>query len=288
MRAPSSSRRLRSRPPRHQLATEVVHLIDASGADAHPDHHLAFHATTEDGELSLGVRPIPIEVHPFTELAGLVAPSSWTVFGLQVHGTGHHLDEGTRHRTTTTFAVDRSGDEAALLRQGEDCMEPGPGAEGTIPDLCRRVLGLPTPPPPARTRLLFALAWLDRLLEAWSDPMRRRALMTSFTSVAALHPAVPSGGEPPSGPAELAAMAVEHAAAWPWARLRAEPATLVPPGGGLPAPVAAWMDDGAYARWLFGAYPDPAVLALDVVSLLGPVVGQEVQAALTRLFEDRS
>lgn len=288
MRASPSSRRLRSRPPRHAPVAELVRLVDASGADARPDHHLAFHATEEGGELVLGVRPIPVGVHPFAELAGLVAPGSWTIFGLQVHGTGHHLDHGTREHTTTTFAVDRRGGEAAVLRLGDRCLEPGPGAEGTIPDLCRRVLGLATPPPPARTRLLFALAWLDRLLEAWGDATQRRSLMRSFPSAAALHPAVAAPGEAPATPAALARLAGEHADAWPWSRLRAEPQAFAPPGGALPATVTAWLDDGAYARWLLGAYPDPAVLAVDVISLLGPVVGPEVQATLTGLLEDRS
>jgi hypothetical protein len=266
-----------------------VRLVDESLADDEPERgHVAFHAIVEDDEVALGLRPIAPGVHPFTELAGLVAPEAWQVFGLHVHGTGHHLEDGTRRPTTSTFAVDRHGGEAALLHDGDRCIEPGPGAVGTIPDLCRRVLGQPTPPAPARTRLLFAVAWLDRLLEAWGDPTQRRRLMTSFSAVAALHPAVTEGDDAPTEPTALAGRAIDHAADWPWSRLRAEPDALVPPGGGLPATVTGWLDDGAYARWLFGAYPDPGQLALDVIALLGPVVGAEVQVALTSLLEDRA
>lgn len=294
MRASHPSRRLRSRPPRHRpegptLLAEVVRLVDASLLDEDPERgHVAFHATVEDGEVALGLRPLLPGVHPFQELAGLVAPGSWEVFGLRVHGTGHHLEDGTRRRTTSTFAVDRHGGEAALLRDGDRCTEPGPGAVGTIPDLCRRVLGQPTPPAPARTLLLFAVAWLDRLLEAWGDPLQRRGLMTSFAAAAALHPAVTGGAASPTDPSALAQLALDHAAAWPWARLRAEPGALVPPGGGLPPTITGWLDDGAYARWLLGAYPEPGRLALDVVALLGPVVGAEVQVALIELLEDRA
>ncbi|MFP5254632.1 MAG: hypothetical protein ACLGI8_02155 [Acidimicrobiia bacterium] len=292
MRASQPSRRLRSRPPRHRcdglaLSAAVVHLVDEALA-GDDQGHVAFHATVEGDEVALGLRPIAAGVHPFTELAGLVAPESWQVFGLRVQGIGHHLDDGTRRRATSIFAVDRHGGEAALLHDGDRRIEPGPGAVGTIPDLCRRVLGRPTPPAPARTRLLFAVAWLDRVLDAWGDPMQRRRLMTSFGAVAGLHPAVRDAAGPPAEAAGLARLADEHAAAWPWSRLRAEPEGLVPPDGGLPAHITTWMDDGAYARWLFGAYPDPGQLAPDVISLLGPVVGAEVQAALVSLLEERA
>lgn len=291
MPAPSSSRRPRSRPSHRRSAgpdrlADVVRLVDESFADDAPEAgHLAFHATLEDGQLALGVRPIPVGVHPFSELAGLVAPSSWEVFGLRVHGTGHRLDDGTRRPATSTFAVDRTGAERSVLHDGEQRVEPGPGAVGTLPDLCRRVLGLPTPPPPARTHLLFAVAWLDRLLEAWSDPLRRRRIMTSFPAAAALHPAVADGAEPPDDPVVLGRRAAAHAEAWPWARLRSEPEALVPPGGGLPGSVAAWMDDGAFARWVLGAYPDLGILVVDALSLLGPVVGDEVRTVVLRTLE---
>lgn len=291
MPAPSSSRRPRSRPPRPRPAApdrlgEVVRLVDESFADDAPGAgHLAFHATVEEGEVALGVRAIPSGVHPFTELAGLVAPSSWEVFGLRVHGTGHRLDDGVRRPTASTFAVDRHGGERAVLRDDDQRVEPGPGAVGTLPDLCRRVLGLPTPPPPARTHLLFAVAWLDRLLEAWSDPRRRRQIMTSFPAAAALHPAVADGEAPPDDPVVLARVATAHADAWPWARLRSEPEALVPPGGCLPGSVATWMDDGAFARWVLGAYPDLGVLTVDTLSLLGPVVGDEVRTVVRRTLE---
>jgi hypothetical protein len=290
MPAPSSSRRPRSRLPRHRAGTpdllaDVVRLVDASFADAVPEEHLAFHATVEDGEVALGVRPIPIGVHPFSELAGLVAPPSWEVFGLRVHGTGHRLDDGTRRPTTSTFAVDRAGAERSVLHDGDRRVEPGDGAVGTLPDLCRRVLGLPTPPPPARTHLLFAVAWLDRLLEAWSDPLRRRRIMSSFAAAAALHPAVADGEEPPDDPFVLSRLAAAHAEAWPWARLRREPDALAPPGGGLPGSVAAWMDDGAFARWVLGAYPDLGALVVDTLSLLGPVVADDVRTVVIRTLE---
>src|SRR5690606_12647733 len=146
----------------------------------------------------------------------LVAPEEWSIFGLQVQGTSHHLDDGRRERSTTTFAVDRTGEELTILRADGRAHELRTGAEGTLPDLCRRVLGLATPPPPAPTGTAFALAWLDAVLVAWNDLAQRRRLGTSFSAVAALHPAVRAAAEPVevTEPAELDRLASEHAAAW--------------------------------------------------------------------------
>lgn len=274
--------------PGHAPAPErplvrVARVVDESATGTH--EHLAFHAVLDDDGFDLGVRPLPTDVHPFAELAGLVAPDRWDVFGLQVQGTAHHLDDGRRERTTTTFAVDRTGNEHVILRHGPRRQEIAGSATGTLPDLCRRVLGLPTPPPPVSTLVAFTAAWLDAVLSAWNDPARRRRLGTSFAAVAAEHPAVVDG-DGPAHPNALTELARAHAAAWPWSRLRAEPDGLPLPGGQLPAATTAWLDDGAYARWALGAFPDLPTLALDVVELLGPVTGAEVAAHLGAVLRD--
>lgn len=274
MRTPSCPDQPRA--PERPLAAVARAIDEAATGTA---EHLAFHAVLAGDGFDLGIRAFPTDVHPFAELAGLVAPADWDVFGLQVQGTAHHLDDGQRARTTTTYAVDRGGHEHTILRQGEHRRELPGGAVGTLPDLCRRVLGLPTPPPPAPTIVAFTTAWLDAVLAAWNDPSQRRHLCASFAAVAAVHPAV-GRGDAPADPRVLARIARAHAEAWPWARLRAEPEGLALPHGALPAATASWMDDGAYARWVLGAFPGLAALALDVVELLGPVTGAEVAAHL--------
>lgn len=286
MPAPSSARRRRARPPRHRPLEAVARVIDAVPEDD-PCHLAVYVAEPGDGaadDVELGLRPLPPGHHPFTELAGLQAPPSWSMFGLRVHGTGHHLQESRSERATTTFLVARTGEEITLLRMGGAVAEVPEAAQGTLPDLCRRVLGLPTAPAPASTGLVHALAWLDAVLERWGDPSQRRHLSRSFAAVAACHPAV-AGGEAPTTPEALVAVAREHTAAWPWSRLRAAPDALPLPGGSLPPATAAWMDDGFFARWALGAFPDTVALATDVTALLGgevgPLVRQVLVAALT-------
>ena len=135
------------------------------------------------------------------------------------------------------------------------------------------MLGLPTAPAPPTTAVLWTVAWLDRVVEAWGDPPQHRALMSSWAEIAALHPAAlarPHDLPEPDDPAQLVTAALAHAAEWPWARLRQAPDALHLPDGHLPHDITSWMDDGFYARWAFGAFPDVATLALDLFGLLDP------------------
>jgi len=283
MRSPSSTRRrLQSRPPRHLPApglAEIAELVDAGhGDDSGP---LAIHVA---GDLELGLLPLGPGAHPFSVLAGSVAPAEWSAFGLRVAGTGHLLDEGRSERMVSTFLLSRTGEEVSLLRRGHDLRRPPGPAQGTLPDLCRRVLGLPTAAPVASTALCFALAWLDELVVRWGDPSSRAPLGGPFADLAALHPAA-RGDRSLRTPEDLVAVGRAHAVRWPWARLRAEPSALPVPGGPLPADIAAWMDDGFFARWVLGAYPDPASLARDVSGLLAPELRKPFLVALTGLLE---
>ncbi|MGH9274250.1 MAG: hypothetical protein ACRDZU_06360, partial [Acidimicrobiales bacterium] len=156
----------------------------------------------------------------------------------------------------------------------------------TIPDLCRRVLALPTPPAPSSTAVLWTVAWLDRVIEAWGDPPRRQ-LMSSWAGIAVLHPAAlarPHDLADPHDPAQLVAAARVHAAEWTWARLRGEPDALLLPDAHLPEHITSWMDDGFYARWALGAFPHPATLARDLLGLLDPALGPRFVDTLERLF----
>src|SRR5690606_11372720 len=155
-----------------------------------PVHHEVYLAPVGGDEVDIGLRPLPEGMHPFPVVAGFTAPPEWSVYGLSVTGTVHHLEgERPSRRTLTTYLLARDGTEASLVDVDGEVMEPGGPAEGTIADLCHRVLGLPTAPPPTGTSLLWTVAWLDRVLEAWGGPSRRRDLMSSWSAVAVLHPA---------------------------------------------------------------------------------------------------
>lgn len=287
--ASSSNRRLRSRSSRHGQAhlLDIATLIDSSSVDE-PGHLLVHVADETASDFQLGIRPLDREIHPFSEIAGFTAPPDWSTFGIRVRGTAHHLEsDRPSESSATTFLVHRSGEEASLMRRG-DMVDELPGrASGTIPDLCRRVLGLPTDPAPPTSRLLWIVAWLDRILEAWGDPVRRARIESSWVEVALLHPA--TGAAPDDDllhlddPERLIALGRAHTKAWPWARLRANPEVLALPDGDLPACITEWMDDGFYARWALGAFPPATSLARDLCALLDEGVGTVVADVLEGL-----
>jgi hypothetical protein len=285
----SSHRRLHGPAAGSVRLRALAELVDHLGLDQ--PGHLLVHVTEDlGGEASLGTKAIDAAVHPFDLLAGLTAPAEWSVFGLRVQGTAHHLDVGGSEAISTTYLVDRTGREATRLRTAQGVVEPSGGAEGTLPDLCRRVLGVPTAPPPAATpRALWITLWLDRILEAWSDPERRHAISTSWAEVAALHPAV-VGAAPglPSlaNPAGLVPVALAHSRERSWADLRADPLAVPIPSAQLPDDVAAWMDDGFYARWVLGAFPAPEELLTDVLSLVDDPLRSELRSTLIELLAD--
>lgn len=276
---------MRSCPPPSALHA-LASVIDDS--TRHESGHLLFHVVEEPGDLVLGVRPLPLGSHPFDELAGFTAPTDWVMLGMRVTGTAHHLDdERGSQRSVTTYVMNRTGDECSLLRcAGVVTHLPGRAA-GTLPDLCRRVLGLPTDPAPPSTAALWTVVWLDRIVDGWGDPSQRRALTTSWANVAALHPAATAVSQDRrralDHPDQLTVLGRAHADAWPWARLRAEPEVIPLPDGVLPPSITSWMDDGFYARWALSAFPPAPTLARDLAGLLDDGVSERLLQALEGL-----
>lgn len=268
MRSPTSShRRLHARTGAPAQLRALAEVVDELAA-AEPGHLLVYAAEEPGGDLTLGTKPFDTSIHPFHLLAGFTAPPEWSVFGIRAHGTAHHLGQPeAAGPISTTYLVDRGGREASRLRCADGPIDLRGPAEGTLPDLCRRVLGLPTPPPPAPTpRLLWITLWLDRIMAAWADPAHRHRISSTWTDVVALRPPTAGVGT--------------------WAELRADPTAVTLPEAQLPAEVAAWMDDGCYARWVLGTLPAPDELVVDVLSVLDEAVSTRLRAALLELLPD--
>lgn len=208
-------------------------------------------------------------VHPVDALLGFVAPDDWRAIGVCTTGRAHS-PHGTEV-VTLTLLVDRAGATASVLQRG-GALEVLPGRpDGMVADACRRALGLPTAPPPGSSLVLWTLTWLDRVVvEAHGRVPGQPA--SSWAAVARLHPA--SSG--PSDPVGLALDAAALAEAWPWGRLRAEPALADLPGSPPSLAVAQWMDDGMWARWLIGDLPPAADLLEATRALLPPVVADAI------------
>ncbi len=226
--------------------------------------------------------------HPLEVLLGFRAPLHWRVLGVSCPGRSHQLDEHGRRTgvppegdpVTVTLLVDRTGPAASVVRSGGQ-VRPMPGrTDGVVADCCRRALGLPTAPPPASTLELWTLAWLDRLVDAAGRADAATALR-SWAQVAELHPAVgPLTGTTIglAGPAALARAALALAERWPWARLRDDAGVVEAPGHPPSPPVAAWMDDGMWARWLLSRLPATEDLLAAVDALLPARLAKDVAA----------
>ena len=246
-------------------------LLRVSAPDAHPP-----------GELTW----FPIDpVHPLDLLLGFVAPAHWSALGVSSCGLQHQLGDDGRAvrgadppRVRITVLLDRSGRGAGLLRRGAGLTAlPGP-PEGTVADACRRALGLATAPPPHTTVGLWTRCWLDRVVDALagSGGAGGGAGPPTWRDITRLHPASSAASTLRSGvgrrpdPDALADATRALADAWPWARLRADPAVVDVPGPLPDARVAAWMDDGMWARWLLAAFPALDDLVDAACSLLAP------------------
>jgi hypothetical protein len=285
-----AARRRRHRGPDHTLLPSLAGIVDQATAKD-PGHVMVRVTGPIQPEVELGFRSLDEGSHPFDVLAGFEAPDDWTMFGLRTTGRAHHLDHpgsGTR-RVAGTFIVDRLGREASVLRFDDDIVErPGP-AVGTIPDLCRRVLGVSTDPAPATTASLWIAIWLDRLIDRWAQPHRRDEL-TSWAQVAILHPAVhapsPTDLLAVGDPASLGTIARAHAAATSWHDLRHAEESVPLPDGPLAPDIARWMDDGFFARWTIGAFPPLATTAIEVRGLLGGELGGQLVQAIVAILEE--
>jgi hypothetical protein len=248
-------------------------LARAAGAELAPVaggallrvHHLG------PGRGALSWRPLD-GLHPLEVLMGFVAPPDWRAVGVCTAGLAHR--PGGTAPVRITLLVDRGGASASVLHHDDGAVgdEVLPGrTEGVVADACRRALGLPTRPPPPSSLPLWTATWLDRVVTAATGREPGRPEL-SWAAVARLHPA--STG--PADPIALALAAAALAEAWPWHRLRAEPSVADVVGAVPDAAVAAWMDDGMWARRVAEGLAPIADLLDATRVLLAPAVADAV------------
>jgi len=170
-----------------------------------------------------------------------------------------------RSGSSATYVTDDSG--APLL------LDDAGG--GLVPDLCRRVLEMPTAPPELETGVYLSRLWLDRLLEAAAA----RPGCLQPEQALALHPAeqAQSFGFTRSW-LQLALATHEFAVAAPWAVLRRRFAAA---GGDDRASQAArWFDDGSFSRWMLDRLPSPAEALAALAELVPAAALREVRATI--------
>lgn len=230
-------------------------LLRLDGADV---------ATAVDG-IDLHVKPL-VGGHPLDALGGFTAPPEWFGIGLVSGGWSDAPgDDGARARLT--WLMCRSGEEAMGVHvTGQRLRLLESRCTGQVPDVLRRVLGLPTDPPDVDLQTWMAQCWLQILL---TQPRRGRRGKLSWREAAELHPAI---GVSRAHPDALAAIAPELAGAMRWERFRQLAARS--------DPLAAWMDAGMFARYEVGGRPPVAELVRGARSRLSPAALTQVEETL--------
>ncbi|HEV8297861.1 MAG TPA: hypothetical protein VGQ20_11205, partial [Acidimicrobiales bacterium] len=103
-------------------------------------------------------------------LAGFRAPPSWEAFGIVAPARAQSLDDSAPPRPVVIAVfADRSGHSTDVLGGFDGPAAVSGEGEGRLLDVCRRILGLATPPPEHDVALWSAFEWLDRALRAVLD-----------------------------------------------------------------------------------------------------------------------
>jgi hypothetical protein len=246
-----------------------------------------------DDELILGTRPL--DGHPRDALLGFVAPDEWWALGLVCPGWANpasdpltevdaargrrhgapYADRPERRRVRAVSLVARDGTEVSRLVLGDDPpLDPGEQA-GLLPDCLRRALALPTPPPAMPTAELFAGRWLAAIAAAGRRGCRR----VGWAEAAALHPVCELVGVGRIAHAELRG-AARALASVGWSDVRAAVVDGRWAVDDLSPDLAAWMDDGMFARWLLAAQPALSDLLAQAAEVTSAGTMARVRAAL--------
>lgn len=243
---------------------------------------------------SLGVAPEPggrpdqivlaalDDPDPVALLLGRTAPAEFWAVGMVTGARSRSLDGPARYDGATfVHLVDRRGCSVGVLTgPGARTQVDGPDLEpvrGRGADACRRMLGLPTAPPPPDMTAHVVDLWLARTTRA---ALEQPGL--DWPSVARHNPAheLAPGTAIPT-PAAIARHTVAFGEQLDWERYRQRCVEAgSTPFGELEGSVAAWMDAGMFARWLLGESV-PWAAHLDLLEgLLSPGAADRLRAAV--------
>lgn len=268
----------------HPAPTRPAHLLPHAGLDQIARQLAEAHVgATRASLVRIRPRPTGLEVglctlpegaHPREALLGHLVPPAWAASGVVAPAWARPLAaaaaSGTGTRTSVVVLVGRDGHVAHHAVGIDGLAAGGEPPVGRLPDLLHRTLGLPTPAPGLSAAEWWRAFWLDALVATAAD--------------APGHAPDPAQPLTSTLPPELVQALVDEPglctdAGWP--RLRRLAAAPEPPDAPGPAAVraalapfveptvAAWFDDGSFARWLLDALPSVDEL-LDLAAALVP------------------
>jgi hypothetical protein len=187
---------------------------------------LLVHIGAEADGASVGVLPLDDRA-PTDLLLGATAPLEWLVLGVATLGTARSLDsKSSLGRAAVVVLAARDGRVVGCLRHDGRVITEAPATGYTL-DCLRLALGLPTPPPEVPPAHVYAVLSLERL----------------------------AGGGGHAAVLELL-KSTEDLVRWlDWDRVRRLTVAVAGDELGLTAEDANWLDNGAFARWVTGAFP---------------------------------
>jgi hypothetical protein len=151
--------------------------------------------------------------------------------------------------------------------------------EGRLLDCLKRCFALPTPPPPVSAGHLLSVFWLGAVL----DEVHRSDRRLTWKEVARLHPAaqVMSGcGWAGGDGLDVSGIIGVSSSAWSWEALRVQAETGSWAKELVSADLAAWMDEGMFARWVLSALPAPDELVTRIRPRLAPSTARRLAHAV--------
>jgi hypothetical protein len=151
-------------------------------------------------------------------------------------------------------------------------------SEGRVLDCLRRCFSLPTPPPPASPARLQAIAWLAAVLDRASVAHRR----LSWSEVSQLHPVAQALGTELGSPGarQLTGLLRVVGSAWTWEDYRQLAERNSDVEGVIDPKLAAWMDEGMFARWILSYLPAADELLAAVRPHLAPSAARRLTHAV--------
>jgi len=262
-------------PSRDVLLQHLTDVLARSGADGLTAVGVSF--VGDDIELAFK----RLDDHDVVQaLAGFRAPPGWHAFAVVARGRAHRIDQpGRSSIVTVTVLASRDGGTASAIhglhddttrtgRGGRDLhrarLDDTSGASGRVLDTCRRVLGLPTPPPDHRIELWSVIHWVDATLSAVLAA--ELGTRPSWNEIRRLDPG-------------------RRHAEWTWELLRADCAADRVEIPTISREAAAWMDDGMFCREAVTAYPPITEMIADLRELLPHDTYNRLLAAICERLE---